>query len=677
MNDDLTNAIAEAKRRMPLPELLRHYRVDGNALRGINSPLRPGSDSGCFRIFQKPGGDWNWKDHVSGEFGDEIDFIEGFEKRSKEDAITKFLEMAGVARSGPSPSGPIPHQVSGPPVGDALPAPRPKLRRRHEAEREPDAPSFDWAACVEAAKSQLAQVAEWRGISLEFLEAIRAHGLMGSHAGHVAFPVKDEAGNVVSCHYRVPDGSWRYFPRPDHVSPLVIGDPQSAQDVMIFESQWDALAVADKLGWHTWHEDGKKNVAFIITRGASNGKLVAGLIGPDARVIAWPQNDPPKKTGLSPAEQWFADVAEATKGIALHRAEIPKEHKDANDWVKAGADKTVLRDTIADARDPKLAVLLDREFDFNNPPPKTVPVLWLGDVGVAKPCDLVAVSAQVKAGKSSVIGAMMACLISSEGDFLGFRGDNRQRATILHVDTEQSPEDHHNLIMRTLYRGRCAASPPPYLRSFCFTNLSVPQRKDALRYALEVLPRPFATVLIDGVADLCHDVNDPEEANALVDTLYKWAIEYYVPIICVLHENPGTTTGKTRGHLGSQLERKAATNLRLEKSADGRIEIFTEKARRGHVGKGSGPCFEWSDEASMHVSCERDDEDRTSGRFTQKYQTDDILKQMSAITPMKTRELLRVCSEETGISKPNFYRLWGKIKSEGLVKISDEGWLRK
>ena len=41
------------------------------------------------------------------------------------------------------------------------------------------------------------------------------------------------------------------------------------------------------------------------------------------------------------------------------------------------------------------------------------------------------------------------------------------------------------------------------------------------------------------------------------------------PVFCVLHENPGTEQAKTRGHLGSDLNRKAFANLRIDKDASG------------------------------------------------------------------------------------------------------------
>ncbi len=82
------------------------------------------------------------------------------------------------------------------------------------------------------------------------------------------------------------------------------------------------------------------------------------------------------------------------------------------------------------------------------------------------------------------------------------------------------------------------------------------------------------------------------------------AITYACPIICVLHENPGENHhGKTRGHLGSQLERKAETNLRLSKDAEGITTVFTERSRHCHIPKDTGPRFAWDNAAGMHMSC--------------------------------------------------------------------------
>jgi hypothetical protein len=91
-------------------------------------------------------------------------------------------------------------------------------------------------------------------------------------------------------------------------------------------------------------------------------------------------------------------------------------------------------------------------------------------------------------------------------------------------------------------------------------------------------------------------------------------VEYATVIVCVLHENPGSEIGKTRGHLGSQLERKAETPLRLEKDAEGVTVMYSERARSAHITKDQGPRFAWSGEQGMHVSVEKTAATKTSAK---------------------------------------------------------------
>lgn len=82
---------------------------------------------------------------------------------------------------------------------------------------------------------------------------------------------------------------------------------------------------------------------------------------------------------------------------------------------------------------------------------------------------------------------------------------------------------------------------------------------------------------------------------------HDMAICHDCPVICVVHENPAQTTGKQRGHLGSQLERKAETNLRLKREGEV-ITIYAEKTRGAPILEKFGPRLQWSEEAEMHVS---------------------------------------------------------------------------
>ena len=108
-------------------------------------------------------------------------------------------------------------------------------------------------------------------------------------------------------------------------------------------------------------------------------------------------------------------------------------------------------------------------------------------------------------------------------------------------------------------------------------------------------------VIIDGVADFVSDVNNAVECNAFIAELHQLAIDYDCPIICILHENPTQDSGKMRGHLGSQLERKAESNLRLKRTEDV-TTVFGEKMRGAPILEKDGPAFRWSVIVDMHMS---------------------------------------------------------------------------
>jgi hypothetical protein len=254
-----------------------------------------------------------------------------------------------------------------------------------------------------------------------------------------------------------------------------------------------------------------------------------------------------------------------------------------------------------------MAALLDaRAFDAEAPPPEPPAVLSLDEWCVATPENFLVVQAKVKAGKTAVLGAIMAATMAPphrEADCLGFRSENPHGHAVIHFDTEQSRYHHHLVMTRALARAGQPA-PPPWLTSYYVKGLSIAQRWDALRTELQRRQRACGgvhLVILDGIADYCRDVNDAEEAVALVGTIEALAVEFATTFIVVIHENPGSEIGKTRGHLGSHLERKAETPLRLEKDADGVTVMYADRARTAHITKEHGVRFSWNDEARMHT----------------------------------------------------------------------------
>ena len=62
---------------------------------------------------------------------------------------------------------------------------------------------------------------------------------------------------------------------------------------------------------------------------------------------------------------------------------------------------------------------------------------------------------------------------------------------------------------------------------------------------------------------MCSDVNNIVEANEVVQKLMEWSAKYNCHIITVIHSNWGSE--KPTGHLGSFMEKKAETQIQLER----------------------------------------------------------------------------------------------------------------
>lgn len=250
--------------------------------------------------------------------------------------------------------------------------------------------------------------------------------------------------------------------------------------------------------------------------------------------------------------------------------------------------------------------LQSRLFNIRTKPAEPVARYSIGAIPICTPGNLTTVSAVPKAGKTAWIGAMMGAAMTPrpEGvDCLGLLSRNPAGHALIHLDSEQSLFDAF-MVISTALRRAGLSEPPPWLKSYCITGFTIPEARQCIHLAMEQASKEHGGihgVLLDGSADFVQDVNDPGESNLFVNELHGLAIKFHCPITSVIHLNPGTE--KTRGHLGSQLERKSETNLRLERDGDS-IVVWADKNRRAPISKAQGPRFQWSDELKMHVSIE-------------------------------------------------------------------------
>ena len=94
MNTD-REQILDAKRRLPLPNLLKQLNLANHARKSSRCPLHDDRVS-SFSVWQSVDG-WRWKCHAGCGGGDEIDFVMAHSATTRGIAIRQFIQMAGFA----------------------------------------------------------------------------------------------------------------------------------------------------------------------------------------------------------------------------------------------------------------------------------------------------------------------------------------------------------------------------------------------------------------------------------------------------------------------------------------------------------------------------------------------------------------------------------------------------
>jgi hypothetical protein len=232
-------------------------------------------------------------------------------------------------------------------------------------------------------------------------------------------------------------------------------------------------------------------------------------------------------------------------------------------------------------------------------PPK--PTYVLNGKPWATPGNISAFSAMSKAGKSSVVGGILASTFPGKGDCFGFESSNQQCKAVIHIDTEQSLWHHHKKVQAMATRVGLQTL-PTWFHSFQMSGvaLNLELLKDFCElYALE--HGGIHSIVLDGGIDFIKDPNNQEESFEFIRELMALAQEYNTHIVVVLHINPGSMDGKTRGHFGSELDRKAETNLTIKMDKVKRI-VHAKSARDTYIPEEAGTEFAWDDEAQCFMT---------------------------------------------------------------------------
>lgn len=160
--------------------------------------------------------------------------------------------------------------------------------------------------------------------------------------------------------------------------------------------------------------------------------------------------------------------------------------------------------------------------------------------------------------------------------FTGKLKGHRNERCIYHFDTEQGSFHAQKVFKRVL--DMCDMEDQCY-RTFGLRKCTPKERLELIDFALRT-KTDLGLVIIDGIADLVNDVNNIEECNGVVQKIMEWTQVHDIHIITVIHTN--WNSNKPTGHLGSAMEKKAETQIQLEKNENNPTIINVKcKASRG------------------------------------------------------------------------------------------------
>lgn len=317
------------------------------------------------------------------------------------------------------------------------------------------------------------------------------------------------------------------------------------------------------------------------------------------------------KTGLEVS----AKRQEELKPFALKRLLLPlsgtKEEKDVTDYFALGHTHDDLLKLFLNHLDSlykeDMSALKSCELDFNNPPPVAQTIVSVNGVPLGTQGNLLCITGGEGTGKSNYVAALIAGAVKPENaegiDTLGISIEgNPKGKAVLFYDTEQSEVQPYKNVS-TLLR-RCGRDTmPEWFKAYCLTGMSRKERLKSIVLSMDKFHYQYGgihLVVIDGIADLIRCANDEAESIAVVEELYRLAGIYNTCIVTVLHFIPNGL--KLRGHLGSELQRKTAAILSIEKDTKPAVSVVKAlKVRDGSPLDVPLMQFAWDKEKAMHA----------------------------------------------------------------------------
>lgn len=215
----------------------------------------------------------------------------------------------------------------------------------------------------------------------------------------------------------------------------------------------------------------------------------------------------------------------------------------------------------AAVRYERLCTEAQLDIDKEVPPPPVA--IYIGDSPACTFGNFSASIGKPKGKKTFNVSAMTAAAMTNS-TILNYRGNMpSDQNGILYFDTEQS-KYHAFRVFKRIARltHRSNAEIKQRIKYYALRKYSVEDRIGMIDHKIRNTPA-VGLVIIDGIRDLMLDINNPREATLIVNYLMKWTEEYNLHIHTIIHQNKSDENA--RGHIGTEINNKSETVLRVEK----------------------------------------------------------------------------------------------------------------
>ncbi len=315
------------------------------------------------------------------------------------------------------------------------------------------------------------------------------------------------------------------------------------------------------------------------------------------------------KTGIEAAIKHEKTLSEYSVKRLLLPLSGEKNDKDVSDYFSKGNNPKAFRQLFIDLLDElysqTLNMLKSCEIDLNHPPAKAQEIISAGEVPLGTQGNILCITGGEGTGKSHYVASLIAGSIIKDDRSIDTLGidvhPNSDHKAVLLYDTEQSEIQLFKNVSKLLKRAKLKEKPLE-LRAFSLTGMSRKERLQAIVQSMDKYHycyQGIRLVVIDGIADLVLSANDEAESIRIVEELYRLAGIYRTCIVCVLHYVPNGL--KLRGHLGSELQRKAAAIMSIEQDKEPSVSVVKAlKVRDGSPLDVPLMQFSWDKGAGMH-----------------------------------------------------------------------------